>query len=352
MELEVGFITLLFATYLIWFLLICFLKFQKSIYFFSYFILTGILFLGPIVYFQLGFIGYKSAISDSSTEEFMIFGILTNLVNILNLIIVKLFHRSKAKTLNLNIEQNDRIYKSIFRASTLGFIVFFLAYFKKIPITNLILEGEIGERLDGSGEIPFFITLSSFFMIYLPSSYLYFKSKNIKSSVKYFLLVLSILALVFGGNKGLVSFFLLFLFFFSRKKSIIRGLTLIILILFTYAVFKGKTQLNDETISYLVESPVRRLLAAQGVGFITRIEMSNKRLLVQNQEIKKQVNSYIYNTPYGTGSSPTNFAGTIYVRKGAFIALTLYSFISLIITYFLIRIDTLGIKFSIGLLSI
>ncbi|EAS19075.1 hypothetical transmembrane protein [Flavobacteria bacterium BBFL7] len=319
-EIDIAQFSLLLAAFCIWLLVVINNGF-RSLYTLYYF-LNLTIFLGPVLYYKIGFIAYYTVVSNDSMSEYMYIGIT---IAVLNIIFVKTLGKSSASLFSKAIQELGRVFKpnrlinNYFLAVVVVCLAYIVIYFKSLPLYKLVLTGEIGERLDLTGSIPLYITVSSIFMIVVPSAFFYFKETSTNKVVIFLLFVFSLIALTAGGNKGIVSFFILFyLLIYVKKLGVLKPLLGGIAVIFIYAVSKGRTTLDTESINYLIESPFRRLFATQGVGFIGRIKMvtENKFNLQSDYNIKQQLYSEMYNMPLGTGSGPTHFLGDIYVGYG------------------------------------
>lgn len=322
-EIELVQFSLLLGAFLIW-LAIVIKKGFRSLYTLYYFINLTI-FLGPVLYYKIGFIAYYTVVSNESMSQFMYIGIT---IAVLNVLFVKTLGSSKTSLFSRVIQnlgrdiKPNKLINNYFAAVILICIAYIVIYFKSLPLYKLVLTGEIGERLDLTGSVPLYITVSSIFMIVVPSAFFYFKETSSNKILVFSLFIFSLIALTAGGNKGIVSFFILFyLLIYVKNLGVIKPLLGGMSVLFIYAVSKGITSLNKQNIDYLIESPFRRLFATQGVGFIGRIKMvkENKFDLNSDFNIKQQLYSEMYNMPLGSGSGPTHFLGDIYVGYGTVI---------------------------------
>lgn len=312
----------------IWFSLLRKYKLVKSV-FFLYYAFNFLLFCGPLVYYKLGYTGYSSAISYNSM---FIFQWVVLVIILLNIFFTYFIIRNNKKILystfyKLSFDNihNKRLVKHFYIVIYLISILYIIIYRKYFPISKLIEEGELGERLDKTGAIPFYITMSAIFMVFIPSGFLYFRNLTKSKILKFLLMLFTLFCLSAGGNKGIISFFLIFyVLLVNKKQSFFKYILLVGVLAFIYVVFKGVTEFNAQTIDYLVESPFRRLFAAQGSGFITRIEMMLNNEFVEGWEIKKQVYAKIYSTNIGDGSSPTHFLGDLILKYGYFISFLIY----------------------------
>lgn len=314
--------------YLWWLLIIYRRNMVKSIYF-IYYCFSFTVFYGPILYYRLGFDGYIHAIK---YEAFLIFYYISILVAGLNMAFYLYTTKFKLTALKSFLQKisfdkitNHKLLTHYFVIVNVVCLVYILVYREYFPLTKLIDQGELGERLDISGAIPFYISFSTLFMVIIPSSFLYFRQRLKSKLVISILFLFTLFALSAGGNKGVTSFFLIFyLLLCTKNQSIFKYIVLFFTLAIIYLVFKGYTEYNADTLEYLIESPFRRLFAAQGSGFIVRIDMMLKDLFVEGYEIKQQVYARIYNSYIGVGSSPTHFIGDVIVKYGFFIALFIY----------------------------
>lgn len=321
--------------YTYWYLLIRKNKDLRSVYVFHY-LFNFLLFVGPLIYYKLGFTGYSSSITEYALNIFYYINIA---VVILNIIIYQyckktnqqLFHSFLKKITFAELKHKKTV--TFFYWSTILIVSLYVyTYRSYFPLMQLFYFGELGERLDATGAIPLYITFASFSFVFIPSAFFYLKNRHKTFFVTIPLFIFTIFCLSMGGNKGLVSFFLMFYALISAKKAIMQqsiwvkfkstirnllvGIILVLCLTLIYAIFKGKTELNDDTILYLMESPFRRLFAAQGVGYIVRIELLKEGAFNHMYSVKEIVYSYIYNEPIGSGSAPTHFTGTLLIQIG------------------------------------
>ncbi|GAK97024.1 hypothetical protein JCM19294_530 [Nonlabens tegetincola] len=170
----IQFSILLFA-FSVW-LLVVIKKGFRSLYTLYYF-LNLTIFLGPILYYKIGFIAYYTVVSDNSISEFIYIGIT---IAILNILFVKTIGKSSNSLSSKAIQElaityrPNQLINNYFNFIILFCIVYIVLFFKSLPLYKLILTGEIGERLDLTGAIPFYITVSSIFMILVPFSFFLF----------------------------------------------------------------------------------------------------------------------------------------------------------------------------------
>lgn len=319
----------------------------KTIYA-SYFVMLLVIFYGPLLYYKLGYNGYKWVLSSKAINIFQIIGIVVFFLNIIflivktgrkNYLLLKFFTQIKTRE-----NRNKNILTLYFLLVFFFVILYLLIYFKHFPVISLFLTGKLSARLDITGSIPLYITVSSVFMTILPSAFLYLNYRNISTWLKIILFLITLLALISGGNKGIISFFLLFFVYYSaRKNRILKFAFLFIFLIFIYALTKGITEINKETIAYLLEAPFRRMFATQGVGFIARIQLMLDNAIDYESTflIKQQVYSLIYSEPLGSGSHPTYFLGNLIVQYGYIIAFFFYLLYLVIIINLIKTVDHL-----------
>jgi hypothetical protein len=299
----------------------------------------------------MGFIAYYTVVSNQAMETFMFIGLGVAILNILfKLLLIILKTESSFFGFDKNLLGSLRSkYVDLYFIIIILFSIVYIAFFiEELPLFQLVLSGELGERLDATGNIPFYITVSSILMICIPSAFLYFKEFHNRKVVNILLFFYVIIVLTIGGNKGIVSFFILFYILFSfRKLAIWKGVLAFFSVISIYAISKGITSLSDSGLAYLSESPLRRLFATQGVGFIGRIKMvnENKFNLDSDFNIKQQLYSEMYRMPLGTGSGPTHFMGDLYVEYGPLL-MTIVYVVYLILILFLLRIVYLNLDYK------
>jgi len=320
----------------------------KGLYF-LYFFLNVTIFYGPICYYQLGFKSYILAMSDESLFEFSLLSLTFFIINIFVLKITFLKQAFIFKNFFGNISfdklENKNKITTFYILTYIVILAYMVIFYKHFPLVKLISGEELGERLDITGDIPLYITFSAITMIFIPSGYFYFTNMIKNQFALFLLLLLCIFLLSAGGNKGIVSYFLIFYFLLSSKSINILKITLLITtLIIIYGALKGVNNLSPENINYLIDSPVRRLFVSQGSGYITRIEMINNNAFHTGLAIKKEVYSNIYNTPYNSGTSPTHFTGNIVVTSGYLVTILIYTVFTIIFTRILFTLDMLKIK--------
>lgn len=311
----------------------------KSSYIIHFFFLF-IIFIGPAVYYELGFVSYSNSFEWPDVIVFEIYG---TIIFTISLIYAYILAHTKKSIFNKYFENyRDRNQNLIFLYFLFWFILvvlYLLTYINQLPLVKFILTGNLPERFDQSDTVKLFYTFSSFFMVFIPSGYFFF-IKHIKGNLlKILLLLIVVFILTSGGHKGLVTFFIIFALLFSgiqfNFKYILIGFFAISGMLIIYTISKGK-EFNKETFVYLLESPPRRFFVTQGSGFITRISMKRRNLykgdIYEYQVIKKETFQEIYPGYNEKGAAPTIFLGDLHVRYGYMF--TIISYILFLIIVF------------------
>ena len=308
--------------------------------FIIHFFFISIIFIGPSVYYELGFTTYAHSFEDEDLQLFEVYGIIVFTITLVYLYFLK--HIKKAafnaffvKHSNKNLNFTS-LYFVFWYALVLGYLLF---YASELPIIKFIFTGNLPDRLDQSESVQLFYTFSSFFMIFIPSGYFFFIRYLKGNLTKFLLLLLVIFILTSGGHKGLVTFFILFALFFSgfrfNLKYILIGSVSLVALLGIYTLSKGR-DFSKETFLYLLESPPRRFFVTQGSGFIARIAMDRKNLYKGDvfgyQVIKRETFQEIYPNTNKLGAAPTMFMGDLHVRYG--MALTIIAYILYLIACF------------------
>ncbi len=324
----------------------------KSVYF-LYFFLNLTIFYGPLLYYKVGFDVYSNTFSEESLNEYSLLSLSMVVINIIVYSIVFKLKKYLLLFFFNTIQYSQILNKKLVGQFYWGVIIVTLFYlvifYKYFPLAVLFDSGVIGIRPDTSGEIPLYITFAAFSMILVPTAFFYISNHINNRLIKSLLLIFTILCLSAGGNKGIVSFFLIFYSIFQLKgdglikwNSLMKYSILFSMLMLIYGVLKGITSLDKESIVYLMESPFRRLFVAQGSGYIARIEMMNNDLFHEGLIMKKEVYSHIYSGSYGAGASPTHFTGDILVRYGYGIMIPIYLLFSIVFTRLLVTIDLIN----------
>lgn len=334
MEIDTSWFILITLLYVIWFWKINKNGDIKSLFFINY-AFNFCVFYGPLLYYKIGYDYYSIVLSTYSIYVFYIINIAVVCLNLIFYHYVKRYRKhflySTFRRIKFENIRNTYVISVIYVVTLLFCLGYSILYGSHFPLVKLITTGDLGVRLDANIVIPHYVTFSCICLVFVPSAFLYFKYSLKDWRVNLVLFMFTLFCLTAGGNKGIVSFFLIFYLLFNIKGKIFKmgnifkftGLALFLAVI--YAVMKGRTELNQDTISYLLESPLRRLFAAQGAGYIGRIKMMHFDLFANIGSIKEQVYAYIYRTRIGGGTSPTHFTGNLIVQIGY--ALTFFCYI-------------------------
>ncbi len=306
-------------------------KLFKSSYIMHFFFIS-IIFIGPAIYYELGFTSYAKSFEWEDVITFEKYGFF---VFFCTLIFSYFLAHSKKTIFNSFFKNYSDRNKNLvfiyylFWYFLVGFYILF--YISELPIIKFIQTGSLPERFDQSDSVKLFYTFSSFFMVFIPSGYFFFV-RYLKNNLSKFILLLTVaFILTSGGHKGLVAFFVIFSLLFSgikfNFKYILVSFIALSGLLVVYTLTKGK-EFNKETFMYLLESPPRRFFVTQGSGFITRISMERKNLykgdIYEYKVIKQETYEKIYPNTKSIGAAPTIFLGDIHVRYGYVATLTAY----------------------------
>lgn len=307
----------------------------------------SIIFYLPILYYRLGFTVYRHSFSSGSLEIFTYVSCGAIFLQTIAYLLIKSIKP------NLFAQQFKRLSELTSRKSLLVGLYFFLfsavivgylfVFRNKLPIYALLFSGELLERPDKVGGVPLFYTMSSFYMVIIPSVYLYYHS-YIKYRWLHVICVLLVSGiLVAGGHKGLIAFFYLFLWFFIFKGRVnLASILLISFLLGVYGLSKGKTTLDGEVAATIAESAIRRFSVTQGLGFIVRIDMMNSgQLDLDGIPFKVQVFQKVYREEVGT--CPTVFVANVIPYMGYFVAAVVYLLYCIFIFFFLKSLKRYGV---------
>ncbi|MCX2680676.1 hypothetical protein OOZ15_12045 [Galbibacter sp. EGI 63066] len=292
--------------------------------FIIHFFFLTIVFIGPCIYYELGFTVYSNSFDWVDVITFEKYSIFVFSCTLIYSYFLSHTKKTILNSLFSNYSQKNKSLLFLYFIFWYSIVaLYLLIYFKELPVIKFIFTGILPERLDKSESVKFFYTLSSIFMVFIPSGYFYFITLLKGNLTKFLLLLFVIFILTSGGHKGLTAFFIIFALMFSGYKFnlkyiLILGISVIGL-LSIYTVTKGK-KINKETLVYLLESPPRRFFVTQGSAFITRISMDRKNLYKGNvheyQVIKNETYKEIYPHYKTYGAAPTIFMGDMHVRYG------------------------------------
>lgn len=314
----------------IWCILLFILNNEKNKVGALYSLVIIMIFYTPNLYFILGGESYRF-FDEASLQAYIYY---SSFVMLIYALVYSLVYGYRGSFKGYKVIFNSSFLIKLYLGFVVGFIFIYYAYFfKSFPTVHFILSGELIERPDLTGSIPFFFTVSTIAFVVLPSAYFFYFNKF--STFQHILANLVIvLIFVMGGNKGLVVFYFIFLWLFVFKLKIdLRVITLFILSIAIYMLTKGITEINSEVIDYLASSPFRRFFVTQGTCFLFRIDMLSEgytALQADPRGIKFDVFSEMYNTDI-VGSCPTFVTGDLLVKYGYMMSLTLFIVISLVV---------------------
>lgn len=200
------------------------------------------------------------------------------------------------------------------------FVIYIYAFRRNFPLLQqFIYHRESGalDRPDVSGSIPGYFTVSTAMSIFVPTLFLYVQERK-KLGLLGTVIGYSAIAFVLlvGGNKGLMIYFLIFVWIYILHFKIdwrIAGAGLVVLGLYAKSYYNGLTKEGGGIVDGLVP-PVRRFFVTQGAMFINRIPLIENKVDVSDVYISGYVYSRVYK---GTGgSAPTYFVGDLIVQNG------------------------------------
>lgn len=303
-------------------------------------------FISPAIYIYYGGEYYLSYGCDSVSKYYLLGSFLCILNLFSCLILPGYFNDSKVQSVSLPL-----LHKSIIKKGKLAFLffmgislIYIIYYWNYWPFTNAI-QGEIIDRPDTiKGVFKFFFSISTIFMVVIPSLLLFLYPYERNNIIRSIALLLTVFILVVGGNKGVFLYFCVFIWAFALNFRIGKSVLIMILSLICfYALMKGALIKSDEktldVILYLLESPLRRLFVAQGIAIPVRIEMLANGAFegVTLENIKFLVFEEVYN--YSPGSMPVIYVGDFIVKFGFLFTLLLSAPIILFIHIISFKID-------------
>ncbi|MCT4619060.1 MAG: hypothetical protein N4A62_06700 [Marinisporobacter sp.] len=309
-------------------LLYLFIKFKeyKSSLAMMYIFWLGTFYIQNIYYYYFNGQTYR-IFSDKTLLIFINISTLV-FINITILLILKKIKWFKQIKTKINFKET-KLLSMYFNIITFIVVAYMLRYINKFPLITLV-ESSSNIRLDISGGVPHYFTISTFAYYILPS--FYFLSGKKRYLAIYFLFgVLSL-------HKGILVYTILFIWincfeYRINKEIIVSG----ILIVVFYLVAKNKLVFDIETMKYLFESSIRRFFITQGSGFIVRLDMLENGFDFVGKNIKRVVYDKIYG---GVGGAPTYFLGNLIVSYGYIKGLLIHSsilslmyFVSSVIDY-------------------
>ncbi|UOB21226.1 hypothetical protein [Macrococcus armenti] len=313
---------ILFLSYIIFIISFYFSRTYKS-FNAGLLIILFIIFIGPVVYYSyLNGTSYK-IFSNQAYNTFMKIGVFTNLYSAFLILFTKNLNSSlkfndyKDKRLRLTKLQVI-IFTFIFMI-TLAYILYNIKYF---PIYAIFESGEFDQRIEQSGAIQGYHVMSTFMFFIIPSIFFYINNSKASKLIKLLSFVTTIFILVSGGNKGILLFFILFIWIYLFKYKI--NIRLVMYTIVSFIVFALFSPSED-----FITSALRRFFVTQGAGLIARVELviSNISINVEN------ANSIIFQLIYRTigGAHPTFIIGNFILQYGIFLGMLISCIIILIV---------------------
>ncbi|UTH00860.1 hypothetical protein KFV05_04345 [Macrococcoides canis] len=272
------------------------------------FIILFIIFIGPVVYYSfLNGTSYK-VFSENAYNTYMKIGIFTNIYCSLILLLTrkinsKINFRDYKENSNQLTKLQGIIFLIIFMA-TLSYILINIKYF---PIYAILQSGEFDQRIEQSGSIQGYHIMSTFMFFIVPAIFFYVNNSKASKFIKFLSFITTIFILVSGGNKGILLFFILFIWIYIFKYKI--NIRLVLYTVVSFIVFALFSPSED-----FITSALRRFLVTQGAGLIARIE-----LVINNININvESANALIFQFIYGTigGAHPTFVIGNFILEYG------------------------------------
>ncbi len=325
------------------FILILYIKkeFEKTYILYSIFLF--LIFYTPSVYYIFGGNSYKY-FSDETFNHYMLY---SSLIFAINILILGLKYTTGIPLIKIGLTGNEIIKSNILTYAyifIITIIIFFYIFFNfySFPLISLAFNGVLLERPDITGSIPNFYSFSTIMVFVIPSFYflLYNKIKNYKLLNILSILVVMLLCTI-SGHKGIVTFLFVFFWIVILKLKIDLKFPIILLVLiFIYAVTKGVKVINNETLGYLIESPLRRFFVTQGTCFIYRIyAIDIDYSFIKDIPLKVQICDMMYGGNGNGCSSPTVFIGDMLIKYGYLISTLTYTFVVYLIVLTIKNID-------------
>jgi hypothetical protein len=289
------------------------------------------IFYTPSLYYLLGGTTYLY-FSNETLFVFMKYAIGIVFITIGSLIIQNMYILPYIKSFSKNnhfVMYKKKFLINLYFTVIIAFPLMYLIYFyHKLPLLNFLLSGEMIERIDVSGSIPFFFTYISVVDYLLPAIYFYFFNR-IKSIIVHFIINFGLVFfLIAAGHKGFVTYYMIFIWFYVMKFKVnIKLIFAVILLFVIFAITKGYTDFNQETFEYIMNSPFRRFFVTQGTCFIYRIEFYLHQFPIYSGDtLKQSVYTVMYNGVLHHGGAPTFFIGDLIYYFGIFWSYVAYFF--------------------------
>ncbi len=313
-----------------WVIILLIVNNDKNKIGFLYSLVILIIFYTPNLYFFFGGTAY-GFFDEKSLDEYILY---SSIVMLLYGLVYMVTYGCKISLSNYQLFFKESVLVKLYFFTIVSTSLIYYAYFfSHFPTVHFLLEGELIERPDLTGEIPFFFTVSTIAFVVLPSAYFFYFSRF--SKYQHFAInVVIIFVFIAGGNKGLVVFYFLFLWLYTLGAKLdFRILILFLISMGIYLLTKGVTEINAEVMEYLMSSPFRRFFVTQGSCFLFRLDMISdgySYLQADPRGIKFDVFARMYNTEV-VGSCPTFVTGDILVKHGYAVSLLLFIIISFVI---------------------
>jgi hypothetical protein len=307
---------------LFFYLIFYFREYKRSLSLF--FIIAIGTFIIQIYYYKFGGNAYR-IFSNDTLYLFQNVAIIV-LLQLSFLIIIKNSSLIPKIKLEINPKKSYMISKTYLDVIYYTILIYVLIYFLEFPLINLI-KFNSSVRLDTSGAIPLYFTISTFAYFILPMFY-YLTNKK-----KYIILffVFSILSL----HKGILIYNILFYWIFKKKLKLgYKDIVIVFLIIFYYLLSKGRNIYDINSIKYFFSSSIRRFFITQGSGFIVRLDMLQNGVSLIGKNIKEVVYRKIYR---GSGGAPTYFLANLIIYFGYLNSLIIH-FITMIFCFILSKI--------------
>jgi len=312
----------------------------KSAFFLVWFGATIALFT-PSFYVFFGGVSYRSY-GEEAAKNYYLLSAISFIFVFITVLMVK-FLQSKVDE-NVFVERN--ISNVLFY--TLAIIVFVVyiyifIYWNEWPLIN-VFKGNFIERPDVvKGAFQGYFTYSVLAQLILPAIFFFYQKSLRSSKVKYIAgFSFFIFPMLAGGNKGILLYFLVFIFLYSPIKIKVSHYILSFsLCLLLYAGIKSVTAVDGITLSYLIESILTRTFVTQGMSAPALLEMfsiNNNISTLSSNEMKYRIFEFVYG--YSPGSMPVYYTFELYVRYGKAGMIILSLFISIIVALATVLVRT------------
>ncbi len=309
-------------------ILFCFYSFVFSLFFYFFILkkkktLTILfsfsifnIFYSPVLYYYFGGDSYSN-FDYGILNQYMLYGLAIVFLFVFSYVFTSVIKFKRRIYFSLSDSVVSRMY---FFCIILMLTLYYAYFFKSFPLIHFIINDELIERPDLTGNIPFFYTVSTLVAVILPSAYFYYFN-NIDSKWHHlFVNMVIVFFFVASGHKGLIVYYFLFVWIYiMRYKVNLYVLAIVVLVFTNYLIAKGITELNVNTLEYMLSSPFRRFFVTQGAGHIHRMDMlfndGYNYISANPRGIKFDVFEHMYGAGL-VGSAPTFFTGDILVKYG------------------------------------